>query len=422
MKSNNKKNYAPLARLVKKTHAFILKVQHLFYVPPQIWRVENIGGFEKAKAEFIFNYTNNVIKLESGSEVYYFKEARVRCNLKEYVNARISEFFTVICPDPVLEREITQSLSVKKNLKKLVNMGDKTDNYSPFNAYLTLNDERLLGLPQIPEDKKGTARKFIFYIYGELTNYFYNFGVKKGKIQTFLAARAVAVKKLADMLSVGYIVPQTRFVKILFDGCERYGVLENRAEGIDASCMPCDKRRELITPQLLREFTILNVLDALCHDDDHRVNNYHAVTDGGKFVGVTSFDNDGPSVFFPSPSVNLRHSTGCSRLINRRGLINRPHMDRALAGSVLNLKRNTLKSFCNYLNPLQRNCLWSRIRKLQKALLKTSKKNPDFLLDKDEWTAAHIQEDLSGRYGKTYLASFLTDCYYPEGVHPFDMC
>lgn len=409
--------------LSSKIRYFFTRWQRIFYAPKQLSAVNICDEFADVKVEYIFNYTNNLIKLTKNGQSYYFKEARERCEFKKYIYDSVHWFFTEVCVEPLLEAEILQSLNKRGNFKKLVNMGNKVEDGSPFNEYLMSNDERILGLPAVHEEKKGIIRKFVFFIYGEINNYFYNFGVKNGQRQVFLAVRALAVKKLADTLSVGYMIPKTVYVKLYINGQEKYGTLENVAAGMDVTPVPCNERQKFVTPQLLRELTSLNILDVLCYDNDHRVNNYYTITDDkGRYVGVTSFDNDAPDVFFPSSSVNVKHSTNCSRLIDRRRLINRPHMDRMLAESVLGLKRKSLTVLCDYLNALQRCFLWKRIRKLQRAILKTCTENPDFLLEKDEWTTVHIKEDVSGKYGKTYLVSFLTDCHYPDGMHPFDVC
>lgn len=398
-------------------------IQRILYVPKQLQSVNRCDEFADAEVEYIFNYSNNIIKLSKDGKSFYFKEARERCPLRKYIEESLNWFFSEVYDEPQLRIDISQSLKNRSNFKKLVTMGNKDEEGSSFNEYLKTCDERVLGLPTVPEDKKDVVRKFIFYIYGEINNHFYNFGVKNGKRQSYLAVRAIAVKKLADMLSLGHIIPQTEFVKLIINGNEKYGTLESEAIGANVSTVPCEERRKRITPQLLRELTSLNVLDVLCYDNDHRVNNYHTLSDEQfRYVGVTSFDNDAPDNFFPSGKINFKHSTNCSRLVDSHGFINRPHMDRTLAECVLKLNRKSLKVFCNYLNSVQTGFLWKRIRKLQKAILKTSKARADFLLDKDDWTTAHIKEDLSGKYGKTYLVSFLNDCYYFGGLHPFDMC
>lgn len=423
MKENLKSQYCSVKGQINKMRLFCMKWQQLFFIPKQLQAVNLGDEFADAQVEYILNFTNNIIKFTKSNEVFFFKEARERCGLRKYINKCVHEFFTDVCIDPQLESEIFESLQNKKTFKKLINLGDKAQNNSLFNAYLTSNDERFLNLPAVTEDKEGILRKFVFYIYGEITNYRYNFGVKKDSRQTFLAVRSLSVKKLADMLSLGYMIPCCCYVKMRLKRVEKYGVLAREADGEDVSRIPYIERQKFVTPSLLRELTSLNILDVLCNDDDHRVNNYHTVTDDeNKYVSVMSFDNDAPKVFFPSAKVRFKHSANCSCLIDRRGLINRPHMDRGLAEAVLKLTKKSLKNFRNYLNSLQRSFLWIRIRKLQSAILKTIKTNPSFLLEKDGWTAEHIKEDLSGKYGKTYLVSFLTDYYYPDGLHPFDMC
>lgn len=406
----------------RKIRALCLRLQHLFYLPKQL-KAEPFGCSAITGTEYILNCTNNVIKITADGKTLYFKEAVRRNSLKKHIAARTHEFFTRICPNAELERKICAGLSGRASFRRLINMGDKTEAGSPLNSYLQHGDERVLGLPPAEAEEKDAVRKFVFYIHGEITDHFNNTGVKKGRIQTFLAVRALAAAELAEMLGLGRLIPATAYVKLTLNGEEKYGVIQEEAAGENAAGIPYGERRVRTTPQLLRELTDLNVLDALTRDSDHRADNYMTVSDGErKYTGVCSFDNDGGNAFFPSASLRIRHCTGCSDIVGRDGKINRPHLSRELSAAVLGLKFRDIKKLERYLTFSQIFCLWQRVSKLKRAIRRTVGTYPHFLLDSEEWSEEHIDEELTGKYGKTYLISFLSDCFYPGGRHPFDIC
>lgn len=422
MKESQRIKQGPPKGLAYRARLVCVKAQRAFYAPKQLSACDLGEEFSAAQAGYILNYSNNVVKLTRCGQSYYFKQARERVKLREYILESVRVFFLEVCADAGYEREILNSLKDSGNFKKLVRMGDKDVKNSPLNIYLEQGCAGVLGLPECAEGKKALERRFVFYIYGELNNYFYNAGVKRGKKQTFLAVRTMAVKKLADMLGIGRLVPESRYVKLRFCGAEKYGTLESAAAGENIARVPPEERKKHITPALLCDLTSLNVLDALSGDGDHRVNNFNTVVGAaGEYMGVVSYDNDGPDAFFPSARLKYGGATGCSELV-AGGRFNRPHLDKTLAERILGLDRRSVKDFSAYLTYAQRACLWARIKRLKRAVLKTVGENKDFLRSGGSWTEEDILEDISGRYGKTYLCSFLADCYYPGGLHPFDIC
>ena len=56
-----------------------------------------------------------------------------------------------------------------------------------------------------------------------------------------------------------------------------------------------------------------------------------------------------------------------------------------------------------YLNRLQIAAVRHRIRSIRKAIAQSEKLRPDFLLDTQSWNDRTVAEEVSGRYGKTYL-------------------
>lgn len=87
-------------------------------------------------------------------------------------------------------------------------------------------------------------------------------------------------------------------------------------------------------------------------------------------------------------------------------------MDAELADKVLNLKKNDVKSALSpYLNKVQIWMCWRRIQTLKKAI-RTSSARENFLLRPEQWSESSVAEELSGRYGRTYLDIFVNNESY----------
>lgn len=386
---------------------------------PQTLEPEQAGELCASSVSHVIDYTNNIVVFTTDDGKLFLKPAEIRLSGREFIHRCIESFFSSICRDDFLKAEITKSMQSAKCRSKFTGMGTK-NGHSALNRYLTTDDATCIGLPAVDKEHSPTLRKFVFYAYGELSAYVENSGTKKGALQTVGVARALAVYKLSRELGIN-AVPSTRFAEFTCGGRKYTGMLTNEGHGINVGNVPPAERRRRVTPKLMRALSDISFLDALTCDNDRRPDNYFTVTDGrGDYVDICSFDNDGPTVFLPAPFTSVKSVVGCSPLI-KRGRINRPHMNKSLAERILAYGAENANGYRGLLSGLQLACFKSRLKKLQKAIKKTAKRNPAFLLDDDGWTEECIAEELSGKYGKTYLVSFVTDCYRIGGAHPFDM-
>lgn len=399
------------------------KLRYLPQKPKQLPFLDFTERFLDADIGYVLNYTSNIITVTQNGTRYFFKEAKEKQgSLRACIQRGVDDFFCDIVHNPSLREMVLTSLQKRSNLRRLVNMGYKNVRTSRFNRYLISGDESCLGLPSpsSPEEKQ-QLRKLIFYLYGELQNWFYNARVRPGELQTFSAVRALGVRELARMLSVEELIVHCDFVKVKLGGRVRYGILSEEAEGDTLLDCPPEQRARLSSPELLRSLTNLNLLDTVSGDNDHRIGNYHVLTDeAGKYSDVLSYDNDSPATFGLSPSIRFKNVIGCSSFIRGCGTLNRAHLDKTAAEALLGIKRSELGALAPYLTPIQRFFLWSRISRVKRAISKTLRSRGDLLAKRNEWSAEHMKRDLSGKYGKTYLASLLSDCYYETGMHDFD--
>lgn len=224
--------------------------------------------------------------------------------------------------------------------------------------------------------------------------------------ETFSANRIMAQEALAKLLGIENIFPHTDFVNLHINNqIPAFGIMMDASRGI----YPLKLRNKLsqsITPNLQRELVVLNFHDVICNEKDHRPGNYHILMDetNTKATHISVFDNDCRWTFFPTKSVTFKTYAGASPLLNANGEINRPYLDKDFADRLIKITKDDLYGSLNpYLNKLQISACYAKIVKLKKAIVKTSKNHKVFLIEQDKWNDTTIREELSGKFGNTYL-------------------
>lgn len=116
----------------------------------------------------------------------------------------------------------------------------------------------------------------------------------------------MATKRIADLLGIGYLIPEIELVKLVFpDGNEKIGTLMSAVNGIAPKKMLYAEKQK-ITPKFQRDCNSLNVLDAICHERDHRPGNYFVrLNSNGEVDSLEAFDNDAPMTFSLSAIMNI---------------------------------------------------------------------------------------------------------------------
>lgn len=257
---------------------------------------------------------------------------------------------------------------------------------------------RTFGMEDLPPSCDGIAVYFLWYMRGVASLYRIRNVVRGREFSWFSAVRSVATKLVADAVGLGHMIPQARPCRlVLEDGSVMLGVLSDAASGDRmADAQP------KIDGSLQRELTDLNVLDLLCFQPDHGVNNYNLYSENGEYR-VCAFDNDNPNTFLPFPGIS-HNFLGCSPVVSMRGRYNRPYIDVELLFAIQNLNTALLKKELKpYLNFLQIFALICRLKLMRKQLAKSSKEEPRMAASCRAWIEDMLTEELSGKYGKTYL-------------------
>lgn len=387
-----------------------------------------------------FSLSANNIKLVQTEEgLLYFREIICRAPLPEFLSYLLDDYLLLLNNERILDNftqkvpiEIHFSAEVKVEFSAYVARCRQNPDfyrrlsrsrevlqragYSMWRSGTRLTPELLAncGFPNCPESLMHVFPDFFSFLTNGIEQYSRSAMAGPGGMDVFNACRTLATKEVADALGVGHLIPQTEVVLLRAGAALMYGVLCNRCPGMRAKDAPWEP-----SPSLQRDLADLQVLDALCCQPDHWVNNYNVEECSGRAVRAMAFDNDNMWAFFPTCRISFVSVCGGSPLLDKSGRIRLPHLSAETAQCVLACDVADLCSRLKpYLNALQRFALRIRLYRLQRALRRTIAARADFLLADDEWTEQTLQEELSGAYGCTYTCLYATtrDCCTENGA------
>lgn len=350
----------------------------------------------------------------------YFCECRRHTAPRDYILKVVGDYFDRVSKteSAITEADryaVTAALEKPENSELFFNMEKPhADGESPLKSFLRSGDPAHIGLYTInnADEKTEVLKDFAIYASREIRAYKRSGILGAGKYQNAVGAKVMATYVMAQLLGLNDLIPETEYILLNVDGDARLGTFMKTADGICAMDIPFEKRQSIISPAFQKKLNDLNLLDAICHEGDHSPNNYNAVLDDdGMAVGVSAFDNNGMSTFTAKSDVDFASYKGCSPFVTKEGRINRPHISKSTVLRLNAIKRREVSEALKaYLNPLQVCCAWRRLKKVRRAVCRTAKEKPSFIIDNSEWNEKTVLEELSGEYGKTYLQSFIIDC------------
>ena len=359
----------------------------------------------------IWNTTVNVIKITE-NENCYFRECRKQEKFSVYLMGLLKDYFYFMPQDALSEKQkqvLTQALLNKTTQKKLYKMGSVNDTSSRVSKFFKQKDLDVIGLSELKINFTiSEITDFVQYLWGEILSYRLNGGIKQNHYQTFSSSRVIATKKLADLLGIGYLIPDVSYGILSIDGQEnKVGTFMLEAKGISPVSLT-KKQRKKVAPSFQRNCSDLNILDAICYEKDHRPGNYNVLIDkDGLITGLQAFDNDCPLTFFLTSSIKHVSYWGSTSLVDSTGKISLPFMSKKVAKRILELEYFEVKNILkNILSELQIYCLWRRIVKMKKAISKTYQERPDFLLENNEWSDETLKIELEQKNYNGYLNIF----------------
>lgn len=366
----------------------------------------------------LYTCSNTLYHIQKSEIEGYFRPILRHTNAKLCVRNAVIEYFEKVHPEQAIEKNcLEKTLSDRASFKKLMNVGSYSDPYSLARQFYLKKDTTVVGIDTPSSLLKGTEEwktfilnidHFLKYVMNAIARHQRN--LCGGQWEFSNANRQMATEAVAKLLGVDYMIPHSEFAVLVYQGKELRGTLMEVAKGESTESITLERSRAVVSPTLQRELTSLNVLDAITYERDHRPGNYNMLMDeDGKVRGLAVFDNDAAMTFAPF-GLSTHSGSGSSKITTKGGeFFNRPHLDKVLAERVCRLDVHEVKKALRpYLNSCQIAACWKRIKNLRMAVSQ-SMKNDGFLLEPDQWSEATIAEELSGKYGRTYLEIFINN-------------
>lgn len=356
------------------------------------------------------------MKYPKGGGVYFFRECEENLPVKKYISEFTDFYFSCFYKDKLLAEEYKQkvfkSLENKNNLVKLIEMAKK---YSckMFYQQGLLNDKnpKIIGIEGFdsPEDIN-RIRQFLQFALIKLSVYSRNPFFSKNRVRASSSSKIIAYKTIADTIHCGDYSADSEYCFLKINGDKKvFGTLMSEVGGVFGYDYPKEELKEKLTPQFQKNLLNLNVLDYLCCMRDHTMYNYKIqVDDDGRFISACCFDNNEEGAFSGERSLSFAGFHGESRLIDENGYFNRPYIDYEIVKSIFKLDKKILyKSLGFVLSKIQIKRICERVEFLKSAIKKKADKEKKFILRENEWNQSTIEEELSGKYGKTYLIGLI---------------
>ena len=353
-----------------------------------------------------------VLKIQHNNRILYFCECEEHLPIKQYVKEFIEFYFCYIFEDYEYAesdiKRINQSLEKEDNFSAFINMSGK---YNCRDLYpggrLETADPQIVGLDAY-EDENYILRlkRFLKYALCKLNSYYQN---EDNNLHIKYSSRALAYKRIAQLLGFGDSVPDCQYAYICIDHEKTiFGLVSENVGGVLASQLSHNERLKRANPILQRCLTSMNVIDYLCVVRDHTKYNYNVLINNGTVYGLGVFDNDEDGAFPIERTVVVNGAHGESSLINEDGSINRPYLDINIAKRLSKIKiwslYSNLWSILNYFQIIR---VWQRLLVLKKAIRKAESSGKCRVLYDHQWNQETMKEEISGKYGKTYLVDFL---------------
>lgn len=409
-----------------------LKSMVLGYVGPRLYKTKGLTKaitmpgikLDYSQFKYLIHSTYNVARVDVDGRCGYFRECRKHREPHAYLNEIISDYFKFVshCHNSeILELEMKRYLSDNDNLNKLLRMGVKNDPKSRIAKFFqNPGHSSVIGIPDKHSNELDKELvDLLQFLWGEILTYNMCIKYKMGEYQTFNTNRQIATYQLARMLKIEYLIPTTRYVRIVFpDGKEKIGTLMDVAPGILPEKLQNDIRQK-IDPMLQKKMSELCLLDLICRQTDHRpghdgnycvsFNNYGLVN------AVQAFDNDAPTSFTLSRRINFTTSARTSPFIGQDNNIIYPYLSKEVVETLNCLKKQDINQCVGvYLSRMQCYYVWLRLNNLQRIIQKNFTLNHIILLNKYQWTFDTVQNELDlcrDQNITTYLYAYYTLSY-----------
>ena len=326
----------------------------------------SVINMEDVNATMNVSSSNNLIELENRGNILFFRPIRETVPRKHMFQRIVKDYIAITGKACV--NELLSGINEKKFLK----MGVTNDQSSNVFRYFQSHDRALIGVPTSITLTDQELDLFIHYAWSEIQAYKKICG--SGKYNTFNYNRSRCQFEIYSLFNEAELICPVSLCKLNFsNGYSMIGSVMSDAGGVNTAKMTVNERKQLLSERLKEKLDILNVLDVLCRETDHRPGNYNVIlNDRGEAISIKTFDNDSVLAFFPSLSIKNSRS-GVSSLIGRDGCFNREGLDEHFKKTFINITDKQLDLIAKpYLNAIQRFALKRRFSKLKSLLGKDS--------------------------------------------------
>jgi len=253
-------------------------------------------------------------------------------------------------------------------------------------------------------------------------------------LATNTANRNVATSRVANLIGLGGIVEQSKNVKVhdKATNTTKTGSLMSKAKGVEVldtirnefydkmKPMKSVEEREsmakgVFTPTLQKELCSLQVLDYLCGQGDrHRANIFAERDKEGRFTHIHAIDNDNAFTKGVDAEDLLRNqkdgyyaSPQHGRMVvDSKGNLTIPHMDKQLAKNILDLKPDELRfALKDLLEDPFIELTIKRLEMLKKGIQnEMGKKDSTVFMEDSDWNDATYEEFMNQSYRRKIMS------------------
>lgn len=371
--------------------------------------VEKVVDVTNQYMEYTGRNNSNVFIVHENGENLYFKECIFKLEIHEYVKNLLHAYVSGdICKVSLTAEDeaiLNSILSNQDNFDKFINMGAADKKGHPLTQYFKSKDRSVIGLDgKLSKSLERELPGLLKYMSRSLIQY-HNNNVKVGELQDRVITRGLATTRIANILGLSNVVVDSKYTILKCVGCpDRFGIIMEPAKGVSYDVVKKMSNKG-ITGDFQRQINDLQVLDAVCRQVSHTIHNYFVgVSKENIIESIQAFDHDKSF----SCDTNLKQQVASTQgIINGNGEIVIPYLSKSTADKILNLKEEDVKQVLSeILNEEEINATNIRINILKEAIKKTIKSRPKFLLNHNEWGTDTLKEQLSGKYGNTYLNIF----------------
>ena len=380
----------------------MIKTEHYNYTVKNVVRDE---------IEYILA-SSVVIKTTFDGRTFYFRECEMHLPIKEFVVVFINYYWDIILRGEYQQEKeiIINNLREKNNFIKFINMGSKYPITTPFHKVFVDNeDPSIVGLKVDSYMKNARLKGFLRFSSNKLRTYSMNHIILfSNKMHFFHSNRNYAYMEICSFFKCGGFSPKVEYGFLSIDGgAKTFGLFMDEALGVSLTDFSIEERKARTSPIMQKNLTNLCLIDYICGIRDHTPRNYNVISrsEDEKFYSVQCYDNDDCGSF----GVETTAFSGYSgvTLISEDGFVLRPFLDQEFINTLGSVKKNELFDKLNTcLTKKQIELIWTKLCYLLKCIKKTETIRHNILINEDKWSNETIEEELSGKYGKTYLHDY----------------